>query len=87
MLLLDMGGEYHCYGTNFDFNCCACSNLIVYVLGADITRSYPVDGKFTDKQRLVNKMIDIYVARNDLMGVFLCRSTTQFWMLPMLFSK
>ena len=31
MVLLDMGAEYHCYGS-------------------DITRSYPVNGKFTPEQ-------------------------------------
>lgn len=34
LMLLDMGGEYHCYG-------------------ADITCSYPANGRFTEKQKVI----------------------------------
>lgn len=34
LLLLDMGGEYHCYG-------------------ADITCSFPANGRFTEKQKII----------------------------------
>ena len=34
IMLLDMGGEYHCYG-------------------ADITCSFPANGRFTDNQKII----------------------------------
>mmetsp|Transcript_49832 Transcript_49832/g.125276 ORF Transcript_49832/g.125276 Transcript_49832/m.125276 type:complete len:479 (-) Transcript_49832:107-1543(-) len=39
MVLLDMGGEYHCYAS-------------------DITRSYPVNGRFTPQQKAIYNIVE-----------------------------
>ena len=53
MLLHDMGGEYHCYGFCAPLFCFASVGADSNAPGADITRSFPVSGKFDARQRIV----------------------------------
>lgn len=49
MALFDMGPEYNCYGNQIQF---IFRQKQLYS-ASDVTTSFPVNGKFTDRQKLV----------------------------------